>query len=82
MDHNDYGGLHEDLKLTGSAMKRRDMLRLAAGGMGALYLFGRADDAAGTVGVGATCDKIPEETAGPFPASLSTSGPFDPSAGK
>ena len=68
MDHNDYGGLHEDLKLTDAAMKRRDMLRLAAGGMGALYLFGRADDVSGIEGVRSACDKIPEETAGPFPA--------------
>ena len=68
MDHNDYGGLHEDLRLTGSAMKRRDLLRLAAGGMGALYLFGRAGDVSGSDDAEATCDKIPEETAGPFPA--------------
>ena len=68
MGHNDYGGLHEDLKLTGSAMKRRDMLRLAAGGVGALYLFGQAGDVSGSEGAEATCDKIPEETAGPFPA--------------
>ena len=67
--HHDYGGLHEDLKLTGVAMKRRDLLRLATGGvgMGALYLFGRADDLQGNAGVAQTCDKIPEETAGPFP---------------
>ena len=69
MDHNDYGGLHEDLKRTGDAMKRRDMLKLATGGVGigALYLFGRAGDLQGNDGVAQTCDKIPEETAGPFP---------------
>ena len=69
MDHHDYGGLHEDLKLTGAAMKRRDMLRLATGGVGigALYLLGRADDLQGIGGAAATCDKIPEDTAGPFP---------------
>ncbi len=67
MKHTDYGGLHEDLKLTGSAMKRRDMLRLAAGGVGALYLFGRASDVSGSEGVDGACERIPEETAGPFP---------------
>ncbi len=69
MDYHDYGGLHEDLKLTGAAMKRRDMLRLATGGVGigALYLLGRADDLQGIGGAAATCDKIPEDTAGPFP---------------
>ena len=68
MDHNDYGGLHEDLRLTGAAMGRRDVLRLAAGSVGALYLFGRAGAVSGSEGVGATCDRIPEETVGPFPA--------------
>ena len=69
MDHHDYGGLHEDLKRTGTAMKRRDVLSLAMGGMGmgALYLFGRAKEVRGSeAGLGA-CDRIPEETAGPFP---------------
>lgn len=68
MKHNDYGGLQEDLRLTGSAMRRRDLLRLAAGGVGALYLFGRADAVRGNAGRAGTCDRIPEETAGPFPA--------------
>ncbi len=68
MKHNDYGGLHEDLALTGAAMRRRDMLRLAAGGVGALYLFGRAGDVSGREGVDGACERIPEETAGPFPA--------------
>lgn len=68
MEHNDYGGLHEDLALTGAAIRRRDMLRLAAGGVGALYLFGRADRVRGREGRTGTCDRIPEETAGPFPA--------------
>ncbi|MCY4572468.1 MAG: dioxygenase [Gemmatimonadetes bacterium] len=70
MHHHDYGGLHEDLKRTGAAMKRRDVLRLAMGGvgMGAVYLFGRADEVRGVEGGGANCEKIPEETAGPFPA--------------
>lgn len=67
MPHDDLGGLHEDLKLTGAAMKRRDLLKLAAGGMGALYLFGRADDLRGSAGGAGSCERIPEETAGPFP---------------
>lgn len=69
MDHDDFGGLHEDLKRTGAAVKRRDVLKLAMGGMGmgALYLFGRADEIRGIEGAGRLCDKIPEETAGPFP---------------
>lgn len=66
MPHDDLGGLHEDLKLTGAAMKRRDLLKLAAGGMGALYLFGRAGDVRGAAAAG-SCERIPEETAGPFP---------------
>ena len=70
MDHHDYGGLHEDLKRTGAAVKRRDVLRLAMGGvgMGALYLFGRADEVRGAEEGSANCERIPEETAGPFPA--------------
>lgn len=43
------------------------MLRLAAGGVGALCLFGRAGDVSGSEGVDGTCERIPEETAGPFP---------------
>ena len=64
MDHNDYGGLHDDLKLTSAAMKRRDALKFAAGGMGALYLFGCADGLVGNDGVAGACEAIPEETAG------------------
>lgn len=67
MEHDDYGGLHEDLKLTGAAIRRRDALRLAAGGMGALYLFGRAGALRGSDGGAGSCEAIPEETAGPFP---------------
>ena len=43
MDHGDHGGLHVDLSLTGGEMKRRDVLRLATCGIGALYLFRCAD---------------------------------------
>ena len=52
MDHQDHGGLHEDLGRTGARIGRRDMLRLAAGGMGALYLFGCSDDGLGIGGDG------------------------------
>ena len=48
-------------------MKRRDALKFAAGGMGALYLFGCADGLVGNDGVAGACEAIPEETAGPFP---------------
>jgi protocatechuate 3,4-dioxygenase beta subunit len=65
--HDDMGGLHRDLSATGSAMGRRDVIRLALGA-GALGLFGCSsgaitddDDDNGT------CSRIPEETAGPFP---------------
>lgn len=39
---DDHGGLHRDLTATGSAMRRRDLLRYAFGA-GALALFGCAD---------------------------------------
>lgn len=69
--HEDYGGLLRDLKSTGSAMNRRQVLRFAAS-LGALTLFGcktsladTSDDGnSNTVG---NCSKIPSETAGPFP---------------
>jgi len=77
--HEDYGGLHRDLKATGAAMDRRRVLRLAASlgaGLGALQLLGCRDSAAatgtnsngdtGNTGGGA-CSLIPTETAGPYP---------------
>ena len=74
MDHGDHGGLHVDLSLTGGEMKRRDVLRMATCGIGALYLFRCADptglegaQVSGPEGEGAACERIPEETAGPFP---------------
>lgn len=68
MNHQDHGGLHEDLRLTGARIGRRDMLRLAAGGVGALWLYGCSDDVVGIAADDGPCEVIPEETAGPFPA--------------
>lgn len=71
-DHQDYGGLHDDLLLTGASLRRRQLLKLAMG-MGALHLLGCADSAAvtGTEQVGgdgnASCLTTPSETAGPYP---------------
>ena len=55
-------------------MNRRDMLRLAACGAGAAYLFRCTDttgleggQVSGPEGEGRACERIPEETAGPFP---------------
>ncbi|MBC8090080.1 MAG: intradiol ring-cleavage dioxygenase [Phycisphaerae bacterium] len=74
--HEDYGGLHRDLVATGSAMSRRNVLRMAASvgaSAGLLQLLGcnTASDINGTdngdgSGTGA-CSRIPTETAGPFP---------------
>jgi protocatechuate 3,4-dioxygenase beta subunit len=83
VDHDDFGGLHRDLRATGAAMDRRGLLRLAArAGMsvGALQLIGcgssptsASDTPTGgtstSTGSGAVCTaKVPEETQGPFPA--------------
>ncbi len=66
--HDDHGGLGVDLRRTGAAMKRRDMLRLAAaGGAGALYMLGCGEVTGITDGVAGACARIPSETAGPFP---------------
>jgi protocatechuate 3,4-dioxygenase beta subunit len=80
-DHDEFGGLHRDLLETGAAIDRRRALRLAAGfGMsfGALQLLGcgSSSDPTGTVdpNTGGVCSKIPEETAGPYPAD-SSNGP-------
>ena len=73
-NHDDFGGLHRDLRQTGSAMDRRKALRLAARfgmGLGALQLLGcggsSGDDVTAPDGLGGSCTKVPEETAGPFP---------------
>jgi protocatechuate 3,4-dioxygenase beta subunit len=76
--HDDFGGLHRDLLQTGAAMDRRKALRYAARlgmGFGALQLLGcAASDSTGSLATDTTgtnnglCSKIPEETAGPYPA--------------
>jgi len=82
-DHDDFGGLHRDLRATGQAMDRRSLFRLAAGlgaGFGALQLIGcsgsptaastttSSTTGATTTGTSAVCtSKIPSETEGPFP---------------
>lgn len=91
-EHDDFGGLHRDLRATGAVIDRRGLLRLAAtfgGAVGALQLIGCSSDTptsptttptptttatstpptATTPTTGATCSRIPEETAGPFPAN-------------
>ena len=80
-DHDDFGGLQRDLRATGATMDRRRVLQLGAQfgmGLGLLQLFG-CGDTAGSTGVDGTTNpdvtkcptKIPEETAGPFPADSS-----------
>jgi protocatechuate 3,4-dioxygenase beta subunit len=64
--HDEFGGLHRDLALTGAAIDRRQLLRIAAQfglGLGGLHVLG-CESIAGADGA---CLKIPEETAGPFP---------------
>jgi protocatechuate 3,4-dioxygenase beta subunit len=79
--HDDFGGLHRDLRATGAVMGRRRMLRLATRfgvGAGALQLLGcgssptsPSDTTSSTTGsgtTGTTCStRIPEETQGPYP---------------
>jgi protocatechuate 3,4-dioxygenase beta subunit len=76
--HDDFGGLQRDLAATGRAMDRRQLLRLAATfgvGAGALQLMGCGDSTpsspsppSGGGGTGSACSRVPEETAGPYPA--------------
>ena len=89
-DHDDHGGLHRDLSETGAAIDRRGMLRVAARlgiALGAIPLIGCAADTSSLAGIdtgstgttggttGSGCaTKIPEETAGPYPAD-SSNGP-------
>jgi protocatechuate 3,4-dioxygenase beta subunit len=72
--HDEFGGLHRDLRQTGAAMDRRKALRLAARfgmGLGALQLLGcgdsASDEATAPDGLNGNCTRVPEETAGPFP---------------
>ena len=74
-NHDDFGGLHRDLLQTGAVMGRRELLRLAAGfgvSLGGLRLLGCGSSPADTAEW--ACHRIPEETAGPFPAD-SPNGP-------
>jgi protocatechuate 3,4-dioxygenase beta subunit len=73
-DHDEFGGLHRDLRLTGAAMSRRRAFRLAAGfgaSLGAIQLLGCAGNESTSDGItdptSGNCSKVPEETAGPFP---------------
>ena len=76
--HDEFGGLHRDLAATGEAMDRRQLLRLAATlgvGASALQLMGCGDSspsspspASGGAGTSSACSRVPEETAGPYPA--------------
>ena len=83
VDHDVFGGLQRDLLATGATMDRRRVLQLAAqfgAGLGFLQLFGCSDSAGATgvdTGAGTNTNttacptKIPEETAGPYPADSS-----------
>ena len=81
-DHDDFGGLQRDLLATGATMDRRRVLQLAAqfgAGLGFLRLLGCSDSAGATgvdtgtgINTSTACPtKIPEETAGPYPADSS-----------
>src|SRR5688572_1439622 len=77
--HDDFGGLHRDLRSIGARMDRRHMLRLAGrfgASAGVLQLLGCSDTPTSptsttttptTTSPNATCSRIPQETAGPFP---------------
>ena len=87
-DHDDFGGLHRDLRATGAAINRRGVLRLGArlgAAIGALQLVGCSDSPTSPTPTIATitttpttttttppstttCSRVPEETAGPYPA--------------
>jgi protocatechuate 3,4-dioxygenase beta subunit len=77
--HDDYGGLHRDLRATRAAMDRRGLFRLAArfgAAVGTLQLLGctsnatsPSDTSTGGAASGGSCSaRIPEETQGPYPA--------------
>jgi protocatechuate 3,4-dioxygenase beta subunit len=77
--HDDFGGLHRDLRSTGVAIGRRRLLRIAAGfgvSLSAIPLLGCADGGSeeltgnenGDGRAGGSCARINEETAGPYPA--------------
>lgn len=64
--HEDFGGLLRDLRATGAAMGRRDLLRMAAS-LGALSLLGCGSSTGPDDDGNGDCSRIPEETAGPYP---------------
>ena len=80
-DHDDYGGLHRDLRSIGARVDRRHLLRMAGlfgAGAGVLQLLGCSDTPTSptsttptptttTPTTNAICSRIPQETAGPFP---------------
>jgi protocatechuate 3,4-dioxygenase beta subunit len=69
-DHDDFGGLHRDLTATDIAIGRREALRIATRFGAAFSALGLAACGLGETGIGkvpVVCDRIPEETAGPFP---------------
>jgi protocatechuate 3,4-dioxygenase beta subunit len=75
-DHDDFGGLQRDLAATGAAMGRRRVLQLGAqfgAGLGLLKLLGCSSgtEPTGVAPQVGSCSRIPEETAGPFPADSS-----------
>ena len=69
--HDDFGGLHRDLRATGATMDRRVLLRIAAKlgvSLAALPLLGCESSASPTDPEQAgSCSRIPQETQGPFP---------------
>jgi protocatechuate 3,4-dioxygenase beta subunit len=71
-DHDDFGGLHRDLRSTGAAMDRRRAIRLAARfgfGVGALHVLGCGDSTDSVIAPESeSCARVPQETEGPFPA--------------
>jgi protocatechuate 3,4-dioxygenase beta subunit len=80
-DHDDFGGLHRDLRATGAAMDRRKLFRMAArlgGAVGALQLLGcggssttptttTASTTTTSTTTNSACTVIPNETEGPYP---------------
>src|SRR4051812_15010189 len=96
-DHDDFGGLHRDLRATGAAMDRRNLFRMAAGfggAVGALQLFGCGGHSASPTaatstatttttpgGTNAACTAVPSETQGPFPGDGSNGPNVLPLAG-
>ena len=82
--HDDFGGLHRDLRSIGARMDRRHLLRLAGrfgATAGVMQLLGCSDTPTSptsttttpttttttTPTANATCSRVPQETAGPFP---------------